>query len=160
MRDAIGGSVSIIIIVVFIVIALGYLAFNVNYTKAFRMRDKIIAVYEDYDGDCGNDCKTVIHNYARKIGYRLGNLNCGTLNSSFIPVDDMYCVRETVVQGDRGDSSISHIKNSDSRYSDVRAKHYYTIVTKINIELPIISNIFDFGLFYISGDTKTFEVKD
>ena len=44
MRDALGGSVTIVIIVVFIVIVLGYLAFNVNYTKAFRMKDKIISV--------------------------------------------------------------------------------------------------------------------
>ena len=46
MRDSIGGSVVLIIIVVFIVVALGYMAFNVNYTKAFRMKNKVIAVYE------------------------------------------------------------------------------------------------------------------
>jgi hypothetical protein len=46
MRDAMGGSVALVIIVVFIVIALGYMAFNVNYTKAFNMKNKII--YLDY----------------------------------------------------------------------------------------------------------------
>ena len=47
MRDALGGTVTLVIIVVFIVIALGYMAFNVNYTKAFRMKDKIITLYDD-----------------------------------------------------------------------------------------------------------------
>ena len=156
MRDALGGSVTIIIIVVFIVIALGYLAFNVNYTKAFRMRDKIIAVYEDYDGECGQKCKDVIKKYAKSIGYRLGNLNCP---SDFKSVDDMYCIRETWVNADRDDSSISHIKKDpNKRYSDVKAKHYYTVITKINIELPIISKVMNLRIFYISGDTKTFEV--
>ena len=51
MRDAFGGAVNIYIIVVFIVFALGYMAFNVNYTKAFRMKDKIVALYEKYNGD-------------------------------------------------------------------------------------------------------------
>ena len=158
MRDAMGGSVTIIIIVVFIVVALGYLAFNVNYTKAFRMRDKIIAVYEDYDGDCSStDCKNVIRNYAKSIGYRLGFLNCP---EGFKSLDDMYCLKETIVNKNRSDSSISHIKgDSDNKYSDVKVRHYYTVITKINLEIPIISNVFDFGLFYISGDTRTFDVK-
>ena len=47
MRDSLGGAVNIIIIVVFIVIALGYMAFNVNYTKAFRMKNKIISVNKE-----------------------------------------------------------------------------------------------------------------
>ena len=47
MRDGIGSVVMITIIIVFIVAASSYLAFNVNYTKAFRMKNKIISIYED-----------------------------------------------------------------------------------------------------------------
>lgn len=46
MRDAIGGVVNIQIILVFIVIVSGYLAFSVNYTKAFRVKNKIITTLE------------------------------------------------------------------------------------------------------------------
>ena len=46
MRDAIGGVVNITIIVTFLVIVSGYLAFNVNYTKAFRVKNKIITTIE------------------------------------------------------------------------------------------------------------------
>ena len=70
MRDALGGAVNIYIIVVFIVFALGYAAFNVNYTKAFRMKDKIISVYEKYDGVCTNQCEQEIIGYADQIGYQ------------------------------------------------------------------------------------------
>ena len=34
MRDALGGVVNLAMIVVFLVLVCGYLAFNVNYTKA------------------------------------------------------------------------------------------------------------------------------
>ena len=50
MRDAYGGVVSISIVVVFLVLVSGYLAFNVNYTKAFRLKNKVISVLEEYEG--------------------------------------------------------------------------------------------------------------
>ena len=39
---------------------------------------------------------------------------------------------------------------------DQKNKCYYRIVTRINIKLPVISNIMDFRFFYIFGDTKPF----
>ena len=66
MRDALGGTVVLMIIVIFIVFALGYMAFNVNYTKAFRMKNKIISVYEDYKGNCSSsECQKAITDYAK-----------------------------------------------------------------------------------------------
>ena len=44
MRDGLGSVVMIEIIVVFIVVVSTYLAFNVNYMKAFKMKNKIIDV--------------------------------------------------------------------------------------------------------------------
>ena len=71
MNESLGGLVNIVIISVFIVIAMGYIAFNVNYTKAFRMKDKIITVYDKYDGNCdiNSPCSDEIKEYAREIGY-------------------------------------------------------------------------------------------
>ena len=55
-------------------------------------------------------------------------------------------------------SSISTLKNADNT-TDIKPKKYYKIVTKINLQIPIISNIFDFKFFYIYGNTKSFEVQ-
>ena len=55
MRDAFGGIVNISMIVVFLVIVSGYLAFNVSYTKAFRVKNKIITTIEQYEGLCDED---------------------------------------------------------------------------------------------------------
>lgn len=145
MRDSLGGSVVIVIIVVFIVIALGYMAFNVNYTKAFRMKNKIIAVYEDYNGDCSSrDCKDTIIEYASTIGYpRARDLKCPdgyTVNS-----DHLYCVKKVCARKATGET-----------LNDTKIKCYYKIITKINMEIPVIKNIFDYRYFYITGDTKSF----
>ncbi len=150
MRDALGGTVTTVIIVVFIVFSLGYLAFNVNYMKAFRMKDKIISLYEDFNGTCITDdrCMGAISDYATEIGYSLdNNLNCPKKNGmSFKAVENLFCV-----------ASIDIASNDDIKVKgDTKPKNYYRIVTKINIHIPVISNIIDFRFFYISGDTKAF----
>ena len=145
MRDAMGGTVTLVIIVVFIVIALGYMAFNVNYTKAFRMKNKIIAVYEDYNGDCGSGCKSVIKKYAKTLGYTsVSDMKCP---AGFHNVDGLYCYN-------RYEATPGKIGNS---VDDMKPKYYYRIITKINVEIPIINNMLDLKIFEITGDTKSFE---
>ena len=150
MRDSSGGVVVLAIIVVFITFVSAYMAFNVNYTKAFRMKNKIISEYEKANGNCpsGSDCYSNIQAYAHEIGYEPSR------NSFHCPDDDnysmdsshhLYCYKEVQVKS-RSDK--------DSINDRVDGK-YYRIVTKINIEIPIIDNVFDLDVFKISGDTKT-----
>lgn len=153
MRDSIGGAVSIVIIVAFIVIVLSYLAFNVNYTKAFRMKNKIVATYEDYDGECTgvndtsggsniNTCFGAITDYASDVGYKPGELEC---RDGWQKAGSYYCYKEIPVKG----TSCSNCVKEEE-------KKYYKIATKINIEIPIIKNIFNLQFFWVTGDTKTF----
>lgn len=156
MRDALGGSVTIVIIVVFIVIVLGYLAFNVNYTKAFRMKNKIISTYEEYEGKCGGvnsssveagDCYDKIVSYAREVGYQPGELDCG---SGWEKAGDYYCYREIEVKDNQNKYSVN--ENGE--------KKYYMVATKINIEIPIINNILNLKMFWVTGNTKTFTINN
>ena len=140
MRDAIGGSVTIVIITVFIVVVLAYLAFNVNYTKAFRMKNKIISLYDEYNGVCTNECESEITNYARDVGYKSGNSSCA---SGWNPHSGYYCAKKERVSSSGG-------------VNDLGEKYYYKIATQINIEIPIIQNVFRYQYFWITGDTKTF----
>ncbi len=50
MREAIGATWIFGIVIVFIVLFTGYLAFSVNYAKAFTIKDKIVDVLEKYNG--------------------------------------------------------------------------------------------------------------
>ena len=146
MRDAMGGSVTLIIIVVFIVFTMGYMAFNVNYTKAFRMKDKIISVYEDRNGKCedSNKCHSEIKKYASTIGYSTNNdITC---DANYANYENLYCYQKVELN-----------KSSDISYDDTDNRYYYKIETKINLEIPVINNILDLRFFYIKGDTKTFK---
>lgn len=145
MRDAIGGSVVLTIIVVFIVVVSAYLAFNVNYTKAFRMKNKIISLYEEYKGECYKDtrCEQKIAEYADSLGYK-PNLNCGSYKTA---KSRLYCYKTICSTGE------PNTVNEGKKF-----KQYYKIQTKIDIRIPIIDNIMGLQVFTISGDTKTFDV--
>lgn len=160
MRDALGGTVTITIIVVFIVVVLAYLAFNVNYTKAFRMKNKIIATYEDYGGVCDGisstggslnpiGCSKAIEDYAKDVGYETGSgfLNCP---KGFTPAPgNYYCYDEVPVEKTK----------HGGIHEETGERKYYKIATRINIEIPIIQNIFAYQYFWVYGDTKTFTIK-
>ncbi len=141
MRDAIGGVVNLVIIVVFLLIVSGYLAFNVNYTKAFRVKNKIITTYEQYGGNCGGTtaCENIIVQYMQRLGYDQNN-GIGKNPPDKSTCQHGYCYEEVIV------------KNNEI------TKVYYRITTQITIDIPIIKNIMSQNnVFRITGDTKTFE---
>lgn len=50
MKEAIGGVLSLNLILIFLVIISCYLAFSVNYTKAFRVKNEIRSIIEKNEG--------------------------------------------------------------------------------------------------------------
>ena len=142
MRDSLGGLVSIFIIVVFVVLIMGYLAFNVNYTKAFRMRDKVIDTLNVYDGDCDDACKKEINDYAKEIGYpRVTRCSNGEKDET-----GYYCYVRLRKDNDAGMKTFG-----DKTF-------YYEIYTKTSIDIPVVNNLLKLNesLGELKGITKTF----
>ena len=50
MRDALGGLFSLQIILAFVLLINGYLAYSVNYTRAFRVKNGIINIWSNMKG--------------------------------------------------------------------------------------------------------------
>lgn len=150
MRDAFGGLVNIVIIVVFLLIVSGYLAFNVNYTKAFRVKNKAITAFEQYEGNC-TDVSTVcygkISEYMQSIGYNAAD---GFSSSFRCPVGaECGCVAGQYCYA-KYDAFVS-----ESEVPDRENMCYYQIVTQINIDIPILNRILPgLKVFQVAGDTK------
>lgn len=148
MRDAFGGLMNMVIIVVFLVLVSGYLAFNVNYTKAFRVKNKIITTIEQYEGACepgpmdnGNACNQVIKEYMSSIGY----------NASNIRIDGYQC------QDQAGYCIKKMETETDTTNIDLKKKVYYQVTTAVVIDIPIINKIMpNLKMFQVSGTTKAF----
>ena len=165
MRDSNGGIVILVIIMFFTVFAIAYLAYNVNYQKAFRMKNKIISIYEKYNGNCDpGTCVREINEYAREIGYDTeNNFPCDNIKGTsydrasghFASGDkQLYCVKGVKqVAKDRSPSG-------SAVYDDTgTVSCYYQIVTKINIRIPIVENVIGTPALYVTGDTKVFNKK-
>ena len=138
MRDAFGGIVNITTIVVFLVIVSGYLAFNVSYTKAFRVKNKIITTIEQYEGKCGSestagkDCDTAIATYIKDVGY----------SPKTFKADDTKC--KPIHQPTDSDGYYIGKCQADKVSSgsiDDNQKYYYKVETAIDISIPIINDI-------------------
>ena len=74
MKEAIGGALTIQIILIFLILVNGYLAMTVNYTKAFRVKNGIISIIERNEGiteQAGKDIAIIMRNsgYGIATGY-------------------------------------------------------------------------------------------
>lgn len=145
MRDAFGGVANLVIIIVFLVLVSGYLAFNVNYTKAFRVKNKIVSTFEQYEGQCEinatNKCHMQILEYMKQLGYDAPNFD---LTGDGYTCGNGYCFKRVDIA-----------KPADSSTDDTKQRAYFKIVTQINIDIPIINKILPgLKIFQVSGDTK------
>lgn len=151
MRDAFGGLMNMVIIVVFLVLVSGYLAFNVNYTKAFRVKNKIISTIEQYEGNCNprdttNQCNKAITDYMKQVGYTAENLNITDWECS-TSTNQGYCIKKYNAETETAATE-----------TDIPEKVYYRVTTAIVIDIPIINKIMpNLKIFQVSGTTRTFK---
>ena len=139
MKDAFGGVLNIVLIVVFLVIVSGILGLLVNYTKAFRMKNIVISTIEKYDGASGcfnssidSDCKNKIIEGANQIGYHPSNLRC-SVSDGFTKSYDYFCYKK--------------VKTANNNY-------VYTVITQVDIDIPIINRMMGLSIFQVHGDTR------
>ena len=149
MRDAIGGLFSLQAIVIFMIVVNCFLAFSVNYTKAFRAKNEIRSIIEKYEGltcpalrqveDTLNKNKYHISedyvSSCTKDGYEVA------YGSNSTP---LFCYK--VQKVDRTGTS-----NKNQLYKGA----YYTVATFVNIDIPIFNKVFAGigNVFMVRGET-------
>lgn len=142
MKAATGNALLINIIIVFLVVVLGVLVTSITYTKAFRVKNRIVEIIENYDGDFNNhntDIRNNITSTLDGVGYRLkGSSICKTTDKNGNPLptpiegnDYYYCIYP---------------------YTTSRG-YYYKVVSYMYLDLPVIR---DYLVLPISGETKVF----
>ncbi len=139
MKDAFGGILNLVIIALFLVIIEGVLSFIVCYSKAFRMKNIIISTIEQYEGaGCFKDevasdtaCRNRIIEGAKGIGYSPTDLRCPDQYKSNI---DLFCYKNS---------------SSDSGKYTV-----YSVITQVDLNIPIINKIMGISIFQVHGDTR------
>lgn len=143
MREAIGGGWIMGFIAMFIVIFTSYLAISVNYTKAFRVKNRIISIIEENEGFSesrnnlnnpninyirnSNTTEDKIFSYLYDLGYSydLSTSACKSGNMDGELFTRGYCVQKVC-------------SNQGGAYYKVRSFINFTVpVVNINISVPI-----------------------
>lgn len=145
MREATGqvGLMNIMLFIIGIIIVL--LAGSIAYTKAFRVKNKIIDIIEKHNA-YNDGSRTEIRSTLTEIGYRTTTYsdylaNCGTikgytLDSTVYP-DHLYCVY-------KADKS-------------TKEQYYYKVVAYMYFDLPVIGAYIKIP---VSGETKVLYAED
>lgn len=145
MRDALGGTMTIYIIIIFLLLINGYLAFSVNYTKAFRVKNEIISLIEQHEGYT-EKAKEEIRAYLNKTHYTVPDAYITQVKNSdqgFV-CETGYCVKVTAVGGE------------NSSTNELYRGSYYSVVTFVNIDIPVLNKMLPFfSIFQVKGETKT-----
>lgn len=151
MKDAFGGVMNIMLITAFLVIVSGILGFIVCYSKAFRMKNIVISNIERYEGSasCFNlssnsACSNRIMQFAKSIGYSPGNLNCNVTTEDGL--------QYTKVEYEDGVGVFCYVKKNGTNQD--KNHTIYSVITQVDIDIPIIDKIMGMHFFQIKGDTR------
>lgn len=153
MREAFGGTWILGFVVLFIVLFSGYLAVSVNYTKAFKVKNRIINIIEENEGysesafyksemetksveelRSSNQTADKIYAFLKEIGY------------STTQISESRCPNDS-----NGETTYKNGGYCVSAMTNDQGYKYYKVTTFIKLEIPIVSfNI----TIPITGETR------
>lgn len=149
MRDAIGQVFALQVILAFVLLINGYMAYSVNYTRAFRVKNQIVNIIEQYEGPT-DEAMAKIGSYVDGMTYRVPQTLINNFRNRYasnngdgeVICQDGWCYIAHDVRTTGGDGEMNGT--------------YYSVVTFVNIDIPVINNLIGLGDFLsVSGETRT-----
>ena len=155
MRDAFGGAFSIKLMLIFLMLYVAFICVALYYARAFRVKNRIINIIEQYEGYCGVNKEQInndINTYLSTTGYYISYADVSNVvgkNGS----QTYDCLN------DFGNGSLSrgycvYNKSNNSHIQTCSDKAIYSVETYMIFKLPIINIRFP---IVIKGETRPVE---
>ena len=141
MRDAVGGTFMIKLLLIFLAVYTVFIAIAINYAKAFKVKNKVINIIEQSEGVDYNDVSDA--SVIGQINTYMNDIHYG-INTSSV---EKKCIGYDYINTERG-YCISKVENYDSSAS------YYRVTTFVTISVPIVRLEFTVP---IQGETRKIE---
>ena len=141
MRDAVGGTFMIKLLLIFLAVYTVFIAIAINYAKAFNVKNKVINIIEQSEGVDYNDVSDA--SVIGQINTYMNDIHYG-INTSSV---EKKCIGYDYINTERG-YCISKVENYDSSAS------YYRVTTFVTISVPIVRLEFTVP---IKGETRKIE---
>lgn len=158
MREAIGATWILGIVLGFIALFSGYLAFSVNYSKAFSLKEGIVDRIEKHGG-ANQDAIEDIYEYMSEISYSSKGI-CSTFFNSdddldWIGVNKNVVTKSTdVTSGGKYNYCLQKVNAYN--YNGQLSASYYKVYVFFSISLPFLNNSF----FNVTGETSNIYYPD
>ena len=160
MRESIGTAWLMIIVMTFITLFSGYLAFSINYSKSFRVKDGIIERIHKYNGfvnESGKNTLVDIDDFLHQIGYNARG-NCYDLCKEEVGDSDQkfagikgteYAIGEAT-QGNTYNYCIIRVRSNKKGWAQ-DSTSYYKVIVFFSLQIGQISL---FSKFHTTGETQ------
>lgn len=138
MKESIGNSYVFSIAIALIGVIFLILIGSLSYSKAFKIKTRIIEIIENHKGYNDSEIRDEIDDYLKTVGYVVTQ-NAPSLGNKCAPID--------------GVTAINTIKNYDYcvyRFNTVKGPYYHVTVF-ISFDIPVISAYLRFP---VSGETR------
>jgi len=159
MNESVGYTVTINIIITFIVIVFVFLSNVLIYYKSNKVGNLITDSIEKYSG-FSSETKSEIEMKLSSVGYNKTKISCGNIDNCTLAkingseVDtskDGYCVYECIS---------TYKKDKNNNTTTKPEYYYYKIKTNMMINIPIINNLVNASVFSSTGNIYNFEGVD
>ncbi len=149
MKEGIGGVFLFNIVILFILLFTGIMTLTINRSKAYSVKDEIIAEIERKDGISlsGGSLPIEIVDAMQNASYRAEG-QCSSDNFSSYDRDGN--LSGTIGNSGMGSICIEKIPVSESEFAGEKAC-YYSVELFYKIDIPLIENALTFR---VSGETK------
>lgn len=169
MREAIGSSLLLNIAIVFIGVISAFLISSIAYSKAYKVKNRIVSIIEKFDGQCNfegygtDNCTIAIENDLNAMGYSSNiNSTCPGVEYSSENEDILsvaliydgfdtghkYCIYKYEMCDYTNPYGNSRVCSQNSS-----VLYYYKVKTFMHFDIPLIGQFLEFP---VSGETKTF----
>lgn len=154
VKESIGATKALAFVMFFIAIISGYLAFTINYSKAFKVKSRIIDIIQAHDNNIEdeserNAIKTEVWNYIQSVGYSSSNsylVHCGD-DFPEVVNNQGWCYK---VYKSRKTS-----KGTDNQKRIESETKYVMVKTFVTIDVPVFNKVFpSIRYFHVEGSTS------
>ena len=146
MKEAIGGAWLYGLVITFIVLFTGYLALSVNYSKAFKVKNKIITIIEQNEG-LTDAAQADIVKYLNDVGYFVYG-PCGRDSA----LDEQGYTDKRGYEGQGlNNNNYKNCVATRNVENDMLQRKYYKVTVFFKFDLPVLDSMFTFP---VTGETK------
>lgn len=146
MRQAIGSTWIMQLVIVFMLLFVAFLALTINYTKAYKIKNEVVSILEKYEGPNSgeNGSISIVNNYLRYHGYRSVG-SCSDDSFGATSLDSSTLV--PAIAGNKYYYCVRRVGTSTQTFPD-RVNYELELFFRFN--LPLLGDIFTFR---VTGET-------